>query len=272
MAPSTKTIREVKYRIQKVEVPVVPEIKVYIDGDTLLNLVKDRKLSSSSTLVLRTDGSQAMVRTAGASVDSSDNSQTNSGPQSIEDIKKNLMTSRSADEQEQSDDSTSAEESSRGMSTENRAARLRYDLGCRYMSTSRYDMAVKEFVQAFNLDNDYNAPLLKLREIAEITGRDIVIPEKKAEETHEPSGTNNTVNVTVNNNSVTSSTATTTTTVTSTSENNEGDSSTPLSSENSQGGSSQSSGSGDSILFTGLTIAVILVIIKLVFLDETRNQ
>ena len=287
IAKNTHTVTETRYKIQKVEVPVVPQINVYIDGKTLLNLVKDESLSNNSVLILRTDGSQAGNGHPNQSTGVAEKRFSNDTDivpiKTISDIKRSLKAQSAMSETSEQTHPSENDNAEEGMTTQSSAARLRFDLGCRYMSTSRYDMAMKEFIHSFELDNSYLAPIYKLKEISEITGKEVEIPTAKDKDTlsTEKNGTESAIQVTIHSNSVENTTNTTihdgtieterpsvdeTSETTNPSNNNEKHNSS------SQNNSSEENGAGDSILFTGLTIAVILVIIKLVFLDDGKHQ
>lgn len=288
----TEIIREVKYKIQKVEIPtpIVPEITIYIDGKTILNLVRDNKLSTESNLILRTDGSQT-----GTFIDKNNgtltasagqlNKETNTSAKDLESNHNNSVKSiadvlndstktadsrtgdsRPADGTTQNQAESEDITATKGMTTDNPGARLRYDLGCRYLSTSRFDIAEKEFRLAFKMDPTFLAPLKKLHEIEEITGKRIEIPSPETDKSSVENISIQTDNTTVQG----PAPVTTNTNLTINTTNIDGTKEAPTG-ENTSTAETNRSDTNDSILFTGLIIAVILVVIKLVFLDDVKN-
>ena len=288
MSPVTKIIREVKYKLQtiKVPTPVVPEITIYIDGKTILNLVRDNKLSTNSELILRTDGSQAgpdapskVVKAAAVVSQTTNDSndvksiQDAAGSSTVKSIQDVLDSGKSTATSANIADSKSVtdEDNAKGMDTENPGARLRYDLGCRYLAASRFDVAEKEFRLAFKMDQTFIAPLLMLQELAEITGREIEIPTAEPEDSSPQENTAKTTSDSTSKNTSEGSSEVTTKVKTEQQPDVNIHTSVTNVKNNDARNTKNRSETNDSILFTGLIIAVILVVIKLVFIDDVKN-
>ena len=164
------------------------------------------------------------------------------------------------------------DKNAQGMDTENHGARLRYDLGCRYLAASRFDVAEKEFRLAFKIDQTFIAPLLKLQELTEITGRDVNIPTADQEDSSADARTP--ADTSINSlKDVSDSSTKTTTQEQSELQHPDANATTSVTNvkNNETGNSRNRRETNDSILFTGLIIAVILVVIKLVFIDDVKN-
>ena len=163
--PKEKVIREIRYQIQKVEVPqtIVPKVEIHLDKQTLLALVRDELQSTDDKIVMRLQAPTVAV--TGKPIPTTKPTQEATEKPSI--TKVPVVTDKPTPPKPKVPD---------GTETKNTAAQLRYNLGCRYMATSRFQKAEAEFHKALKLDNEYEAPRYQLRQIRDQYGIEVFIP------------------------------------------------------------------------------------------------
>ena len=259
--PKEKVIREVRYQIRKVEIPqtIVPKVEIHLDRQTLLTLVRDELKSTDDKVVMRLENTvqKAPKPTKGPAPTTKPPVVTKTPP----------VTKKPAPKPKIPD----------GTETENSAAMLRYNLGCRYMATSRFKKAEEEFHKALKLDNEYEAPRYQLRQIKEQFGIDVYIPPLKP--TPPPTPTKLTTKPVVTQKPSPTSKATPTASPTQVATNQGTKASIATTASQSANETTATTAPqrrrnrarGNTVLLVGVFIAIGIIVIKLLFLSDPED-